>query len=101
MNWKKIKLVSLYISKILSILLLLLSLLLLIVDPVAIIFTYLSVLFLIPSVFYRKTTIVKIYIVLFLIANSIFLFHIYKDLTRNNSIPHTYTNNPFEINAPQ
>ena len=98
MNWKKIKLVSLYISTILSVVLLLLSLLLLIVDPVAIIFTYISVLFLIPSILSEKIKITKIYVVLFLIANSIFLFHIYKDSTSNNSFSYDYTGNPFYEN---
>ncbi len=96
MYWKKIESVSLYISTILSALLLLLSLLLLIVDPVAIIFTYISVLLLIPSVLSKKIKI--IYVFLFLMANSIFLLYIYKDSRSNNSIAHDYTSNPFYDN---
>ena len=95
MGQEKIKLVGLYISTILSMLMLLLSLFLMIVDPAAIIFTYASVLFIIPSILFKRKKITRIYMFLFLIANSIFAFYIYKDSISSASISHNYTSNPF------
>jgi hypothetical protein len=44
--------------------------------------------------------IMKVYIVLFLIANFIFLLYLINDSTMNNNVPHDSTNSPFDLVSP-